>query len=95
MIIINKFVILKVLLELKNGGYEVFFLCKILGLFLMIFIEVSKVEWEVKLDLMCSRVLYVYFFDEKDFFFKLLKFWKRRINKKLGFFRKGWLEYKL
>lgn len=61
----NKYDILKILLEVKNGGYEVLSSCKTLGQF-MVTSRVTEAERESKLDLMCSRVLHVYPFDEKD-----------------------------
>lgn len=86
---INKSAILKVLQEVKNGGYEVLSSCKTLGPFLMTSTEVSEAEREAKLDLMCSRVLHVYPFDEKDLLFQAIKVLEEENKQETRPFQKG------
>lgn len=84
----NKSDILKILLEVKNGGYEVLSSCKTLGQF-MVTSRVTEAERESKLDLMCSRVLHVYPFDEEDLLKQALEAMETENSQETRSFQKG------
>ena len=84
----NKSDILKILLEVKNGGYEFLSSCKTLGQFKMTS-RVTEAEREAKLDLMCSRVLYVYPFDDRDLLEQALEVMEKEYSQETRPFQKG------
>lgn len=83
----NKSDILKILLEVKNGGYEFLSSCKTLGQFKMT-PRVTEAEREAKLDLMCCRVLHVYPFDDRDLLERALEVMEKEYNKEIRPFQK-------
>lgn len=84
----NKSAILKILLEVKNGGYEVLSSCKTLGQFMMTS-RVTEAEREAKLDLMCCRVLHVYPFDDRDLLKQALEVMEKENSQETRPFQKG------
>ena len=90
----NKSAILRVLLEVKNGGYEVLSSCKTLGPFMMTS-RVTEAEQEAKLDLMCSRMLHVYPFDDKDLLLQALQHLEKESSQETRPFQKGVIEIQM
>ena len=83
----NKSDILKILLEVKNGGYEFLSSCKTLGQF-KVTPRVTEAEREAKLDLMCCRVLHVYPFDDRDLLERALEVMEKEYSQEIRPFQK-------